>query len=156
MENNYRKGRFGLITAAVLAGSIFLSSFTALAYAPPVDFEIGDENRVGETVEDWQTSMFYENGANPYQDSMDELIKPGINVFRDEEGIVYYCGETEENRGRGIIECNHTYVDGTYSTHREQGAGCKVLTWRAKRCSKCYKIIQYEQISEFTYATCPH
>ena len=62
----------------------------------------------------------------------------GNFVFTENNGKeMTFTKEIQNSR----VSCAHTYVTGEYKKHiRNSTGGCKIIIYRAKRCSKCGSI----------------
>lgn len=134
------------------AAAFLLSSLTVLAY----------QVKPSATLEQFEEASSYQEaysveGWDPFVAEITELPFHGAQALFVEDGTGkiyrYYDEENKEERG----ECIHTYITGKYSDHLiNSTGGCKVIQYRAKRCSKCGDQIILEEISSTTYKVCPH
>ena len=77
------------------------------------------------------------------------------NQFTDTDGNIYPLQDTMTANVYG--NCSHTYVSGTMQEHSKNSDGsCVLITYSAKRCSKCGHVVKGNVLSEFKYTTCPH
>lgn len=164
MENLMNKKKWNRAAAVTLVAALaFANSMTVFAYRDSFERETTErvsEEQVERAVES-DTFMFVpeETDEEVFQEfKQSEMPESVLEIlydrqFVDEEGNIYPILEDD-----GIEpHCNHTFVSGTGYDHiKTSGGGCMVIEFKAQRCSKCGYVIQDEEISRHTYATCPH
>lgn len=151
-----------LITTAVM----IMNSLTVFAY-PEVYYE---ENK-GEVTEahiekslNMDLNQFIPDDASEeelkrkdiaYEQKQKKIIIMYDNQFTDTDGNIYPLQDTMTANVYG--NCSHTYVSGTMQEHSKNSDGsCVLITYSAKRCSKCGHVVKGNVLSEFKYTTCPH
>lgn len=164
MENLLKMRKWNRVAAITLVAALtFANSMTVFAYRGGLEREIAEETSTEEADEmvESDTFLFVPEGTDEEavedlkQAEMPEIVQEFMydRQFVDEEGNIYPIAEDDE------IEpyCNHTFVSGTGYDHiKQSGGGCKVIEFKAQRCSKCGYVIQGETLSTHIYTTCPH
>lgn len=149
-----RKNRFRLAPVVLSAGILLTSTFPVLAYEPPKKVLVLDD------VQEDKMSIvspdnFIEFTTNGY--SAQTVERPDCHIqydfqFTDKNGNVYPA-----DRPAGQASCNHTFMNGTYTTHIKNDDGsCILRDYDAKRCSKCGAITDRQLRSTTEYVKCPH
>lgn len=164
MENLMRKKRWNRTAAVALVAALtFANSMTVFAYKEPVEREVTEnisEEQIGEMTQS-DTVMFIPGGTGGevvQEFEVPETQEAGHEFlydrqFTDEAGNVYPIFENNEIEPH----CNHTFVSGTAGDHvPTSDGGCKVIEYKAQRCSKCGYLIIEEEISRTIYKKCPH
>ena len=76
-----------------------------------------------------------------------------VIFFVIEVGEVHYDVYTETDHM--YRACSHTYISGTVAKHEKDGRGCKIETYKGKRCNKCGHTVYGDFIKASVYAVCP-
>ena len=164
MENLLKMRKWNRVAAITLVAALtFANSMTVFAYRDTVEREIAEETSTEEADEmvESDTFLFVPEGTGEEavqdfkQAEMPETVQEFMydRQFVDEEGNIYPIAEDD-----GVEPyCNHTFVSGTGYDHiKQSGGGCKIIEFKAQRCSKCGYIIQGETLNTITYAKCTH
>lgn len=146
LHSSKKTGKKFLLTVLV---AFLLSSATVVAYDVPE--AISEE--VYENAVEGQYYIFSE-------EKNDEIG----NLDFSKSNSIFIVGSTgeqinlEEHADKAMrIICSHNYVNGYKYEHISNGTGrCVLITYEAKRCTKCGLLIQGEAISKTTYKVCPH
>lgn len=164
MENLMRKKKWNRVAAVALVAALtFANSMTVFAYREPFEREVAEEVstvNVDEIAES-DTFMFVpeETGMNALEElDQSETQEALHNIqydrqFMNEAGNIYPISEDDK------IEpyCDHTFVNGTGADHIKKSDGsCKIIEFKAQRCSKCGYVIQGETTRTLIYEKCPH
>lgn len=157
MENLMKRRKWNRLVAGMLVMTLmFANSMTVFAYRDVIH-ETASEDTPQESVEE----MLHSDSFGFVPEETQEFVAPDKMEFRyerqftDEAGNIYPIPE----EGSASVQwgCSHTYVWGTASYHIPNAdGGCKVLEYRAERCSLCSSVILHELINEITYKVCPH
>ncbi len=150
-----RKNRFRLAPVVLSAGILLTSTFPVLAYEPPKKLTLLDdisEEAATLILED----NFVEFTSAGYIEEMSVVpVQQHIIYdfqFTDESGKVYQVDVPS-----GQADCNHTFVNGTFTTHvKNDNGGCTLKFYDAKRCTKCGGITDRKLVSTTEYVKCPH
>mgnify|MGYP001033621862 FL=1 len=150
------------MAVGIMVSCFLISSIPALAYKePPIWY-------VEEGIMQWDEAksmvVFVEDG---YDTMLGEEWKypdwnvdfsQGDQLFIDENGGVYPVKDSELKGNDQIkASCNHNYIAGDYHVHEtNDSGGCTVITYNAKRCTKCGITKDTTEIASATYKACPH
>lgn len=133
----------------VVLVTVFLCSATAIGYQKPGGLENGDHFA---DVSDGDFYWMNDEGIIIEEESYDFSI--GDFIFKEDNGKEMAFTEKIQN---SRASCTHTYVTGEYREHmRNATGGCKVIIYRAKRCSKCGSIQIIERLNTLDYEKCNH
>lgn len=137
-----RETKHKRILAVVMTGIFcIVGGITAFAYIPANKMMTSDDFPVGDMV--WFSREDKTEDMLPYED-----------FFTDLEGVVYELNDDKEIE-KAI--CNHQYVSGTVSSHRQNSdGGCTISVYYAKRCTICGTIITEGLKNTVIYPSCPH
>lgn len=117
----------------VVLVTVFLCSATAIGYQKPGGLESSDQFA---GVSDGDFYWMDNEGKIIEEENYD--FSMGNFVFTENNGKeMTFTKEIQNSR----VSCAHTYVTGEYKKHiRNSTGGCKIIIYRAKRCSKCGSI----------------
>ena len=129
--------------------TVFLCSATTLGYQKPGGLENGDQFA---GVSDGDFYWMNDEGIIIEEESYD--FSMGDFIFTEDNGKeMAFTEEIQSSR----VSCTHTYVTGEYKKHiRNSTGGCKVIIYRAKRCSKCGSMQIIERLNSLNYEKCTH
>lgn len=151
MKEKRRNCKYPLASLILSAGIILCGVFPALAYELPQEIRWFDTPEKGISTASF--IEFSEIGHEEQQKSW-EPIEQIIydSQFTDIYGNVYPVDDIEKR-----ANCNHSFVQGTYTTHTRTGnGGCVLETYSAQRCSLCGTIKHSNLLKKVEYTICPH
>lgn len=133
----------------VVLVTIFLCSATAIGYQKPGGLESSDQFA---GVSDGDFYWMDNEGKIIEEENYD--FSMGNFVFTENNGKeMTFTKEIQNSR----VSCAHTYVTGEYKKHiRNSTGGCKIIIYRAKRCSKCGSIQIIKRLNTLDYEKCNH
>ena len=133
----------------VVLVTIFLCSATAIGYQKPEGLESSDQFA---GVSDGDFYWMDNEGKIIEEENYD--FSMGNFVFTENNGKeMTFTKEIQNSR----VSCAHTYVTGEYKKHiRNSTGGCKIIIYRAKRCSKCGSIQIIKRLNTLDYEKCNH
>ena len=133
----------------VVLVTIFLCSATAIGYQKPGGLESSDQFA---GVSDGDFYWMDNEGKIIEEENYD--FSMGNFVFTENNGKeMTFTKEIQNSR----VSCAHTYVTGEYKKHiRNSTGGCKIIIYRARRCSKCGSIQIIKRLNTLDYEKCNH
>lgn len=133
----------------VVLVTIFLCSATAIGYQKPGGLESSDQFA---GVSDGDFYWMDNEGKIIEEENYD--FSMGNFVFTENNGKeMTFTKEIQNSR----VSCAHTYVTGEYKKHiRNSTGGCKIIIYRAKRCSKCGSIQIIKRLNTLNYEKSTH
>ena len=133
----------------VVLVTIFLCSATAIGYQKLGGLESSDQFA---GVSDGDFYWMDNEGKIIEEENYD--FSMGNFVFTENNGKeMTFTKEIQNSR----VSCAHTYVTGEYKKHiRNSTGGCKIIIYRAKRCSKCGSIQIIKRLNTLDYEKCNH
>lgn len=133
----------------VVLVTVFLCSATAIGYQKPGGLESSDQFA---GVSDGDFYWMDNEGKIIEEENYD--FSMGNFVFTENNGKeMTFTKEIQNSR----VSCAHTYVTGEYKKHiRNSTGGCKIIIYRAKRCSKCGSIQIIKRLNSLNYEKCTH
>lgn len=133
----------------VVLVTVFLCSATAIGYQKPGGLESSDQFA---GVSDGDFYWMDNEGKIIEEENYD--FSMGNFVFTENNGKeMTFTKEIQNSR----VSCAHTYVTGEYKKHiRNSTGGCKIIIYRAKRCSKCGSIQIIKRLNTLDYEKCNH
>lgn len=133
----------------VVLVTIFWCSATAIGYQKPGGLESSDQFA---GVSDGDFYWMDNEGKIIEEENYD--FSMGNFVFTENNGKeMTFTKEIQNSR----VSCAHTYVTGEYKKHiRNSTGGCKIIIYRAKRCSKCGSIQIIKRLNTLDYEKCNH
>lgn len=133
----------------VVLVTVFLCSATAIGYQTPGGLESSDQFA---GVSDGDFYWMDNEGKIIEEENYD--FSMGNFVFTENNGKeMTFTKEIQNSR----VSCAHTYVTGEYKKHiRNSTGGCKIIIYRAKRCSKCGSIQIIKRLNTLDYEKCNH
>ena len=133
----------------VVLVTIFLCSATAIGYQKPGGLESSDQFA---GVSDGDFYWMDNEGKIMEEENYD--FSMGNFVFTENNGKeMTFTKEIQNSR----VSCAHTYVTGEYKKHiRNSTGGCKIIIYRARRCSKCGSIQIIKRLNTLDYEKCNH
>ena len=133
----------------VVLVTIFLCSATAIGYQKPGGLESSDQFA---GVSDGDFYWMDNEGKIIEEENYD--FSMGNFVFTENNGKeMTFTKEIQNSR----VSCAHTYVTGEYKKHiRNSTGGCKIIIYRAKRCSICGSIQIIKRLNTLDYEKCNH
>ena len=141
-----------LVAGTLLCLCLLLTAIPVFAYSPyTLDFskaEPVEPDQIDQT--DWVRWQFGTE-ASVFATPEEAYFSSHSSYFIADDGTVYFPPDAVTNQ-----VCSHSWVNGTYSTHKRDGAGCTVTTYSARYCLKCHQRINIKRISTTTYDVCPH
>lgn len=164
MENLMRKKKWNRVAAVALVAALtFANSMTVFAYRDPFEREVAEEVSTVDVDEiaESDTFMFVpeETGKNALEEMDQSETQEALHniqydrQFMDEAGNIYPVSEDDKIEPH----CDHTFVNGTGADHIKKSDGsCKIIEFKAQRCSKCGYVIQGETTRTLIYEKCPH
>lgn len=165
MDNIMMMKKWNRIAAGILTvGLVFVNSLTAFAYPDVVHREnknyiSQDELDDAMEIDEW-VYIPDEAGSEQFTDIANYGTGNDIDIlydiqFIDAEGNVYPV--QDENSTNSYASCTHTYSTGVVNDHKKNATGgCTVVSYSAKRCTKCGLVVTEALISRFEYVVCPH
>lgn len=156
-SGQWRKRNFRFFVVVMLAISMLLSTLTAIAYSPAEHIKLEDGTTIEEIERFIKNAVFVPEGEESIflEDETIGLVKPGINVFKDEKGETYYWDINEDSKK--VAECSHSYVSGQYYIHSDKEVGCIVTVYEGEYCSSCSDIAKGKEVCKREYfVECPH
>jgi len=85
------------------------------------------------------------------------VVMSQYNIIYDEQFVSETGRVSNVSQKTPRVNCNHTYVSGTYSKHTKKSkGGCTVKLRESKQCTKCGTHNIGDIISTTQYKTCPH
>lgn len=143
------------LTAGIMVLCFVFSSIPALAYEEPLGMEIMD----ADTIDEWKRADIFMNGTEKKVYIMGMVdFSQGEYIFMNEADEIFFVTDSElDNENQTRVICIHSYESGSFSNHEPNGdGGCTVITYSAKKCSKCGHVDVGTRISTITYDVCPH
>lgn len=133
----------------VVLVTVFLCSATAIGYQKPGGLESSGQFA---GVSDGDFYWMDNEGKIIEEENYD--FSMGNFVFTENNGKeMTFTKEIQNSR----VSCAHTYVTGEYKKHiRNSTGGCKIIIYRAKRCSKCGSIQIIKRLNSLNYEKCTH
>ena len=133
----------------VVLVTVFLCSATAIGYQKPGGLESSDQFA---GVSDGDFYWMDNEGKIIEEENYD--FSMGNFVFTENNGKeMTFTKEIQNSR----VSCAHTYVTGEYKKHiRNSTGGCKIIIYRARRCSKCGSIQIIKRLNTLDYEKCNH
>lgn len=150
-EKKRNCNKYPLASLILSTGIILCGVFPALAYELPQEIRWFDAPEKGFSTASF--IEFSEIGHEEQQKSW-EPIEQIIydSQFTDIYGNVYPVDDIEKR-----ANCNHSFVQGTYTTHTQNGKdGCVIKNYSALRCSQCGEMKNKILINKNEYTICPH
>ncbi len=126
---------------------ISCSMMPILAYEPVQKFETEAEIYIPSTDE----FIAYNSEKNSF------IVEDKIKIFyekqfTDLDGNIYNV-----DIPTSINNCEHTFLDGVFSTHQKNTTGgCTIINYASQICTKCNYLKINNFLSKTEYATCPH
>lgn len=156
MGINQKKVMKNALAAGVVAVCLLISGIPALAYKEPITNTYGENVDISErNFGEVDCSAFVPEGEiSPYEVTLPDFSMCD-HVFVGQTGEAIPCNVAEESHTKAA--CVHNYVTGAFSEHEKQSDGsCTVITYDARRCSKCGDVVLGSKISTADYDVCPH
>ena len=165
MDNIMMMKKWNKIAAGVITvGLVLVNSLTAFAYPDVVHRE--NKNYISQDelddamgIDEW-VYIPDEAGSEQFTDIANYGTGNDIDIlydiqFIDAEGNVYPV--QDENSTNSYASCTHTYSTGVVNDHKKNATGgCTVVSYSAKRCTKCGLVVTEALISETKYTVCTH
>ena len=137
-----------LLTAVIVIPTALLP---ALAYQVPHVEILSAEDEFDIENVDWAC---FSEGDEIVIPEEEKYFSQTDAYFIDEDGNVTFLSLDEISVD---ATCKHSYVSGTYSTHRKNSSGgCTVKKYSCKRCSKCGNMTNKKLTDTVTYNPCRH
>lgn len=156
METNKKKRWKKKAAAVVVVVCGLASSIPALAYQKPREYVQNGTN-------DWSDKdilVFARNGEeNPMEGEYTDFGHNNIIFIseNDNDYGVMECSFSQGQQGQKQGVCAHSYMTGTIAEHdRHADGSCTVVTYEARQCEKCGNAVRGDEVSSFTYKSCPH
>lgn len=143
--------RTHIISTLLAIFLVLCSSIPTFAYQAPKKLELSEESGSLIDIAKNETIIF-----NPAGETVPFSAEPILydEQFIDSSGIIY---NLQSETITPNATCEHSYVDGTYSSHtKKSNGGCVVKYYNAKRCSKCGKLVRGALTNTVTFQVCPH
>ncbi|MDE5696341.1 MAG: SH3 domain-containing protein [Lachnospiraceae bacterium] len=156
MGRNKKKIWKKSVVAAVVSVCALASSIPALAYRKPHEY-------VQSGADDWNDRdflVFAQDGEENPMEGVHIDFSQGDTVFVGGDSYDYEVINSGIQQGQQEQKqsvCAHSYVTGTIAEHERNADGsCTVVTYEAQQCAKCGNTVRGDEVSSFTYKSCPH
>ncbi len=157
MKEKRHNCKYPLASLILSAGIILCGVFPALAYELPQEFKWSDIPQKDYIPEKEYSSASFIEFSEIGHEEQQKAWEPVEQIIYDSQftdiyGNVYSVDETNKR-----ANCNHSFVQGTYTTHTPTGnGGCVVKNYSALRCSQCGETRNKVLINKNEYTICPH